>query len=94
MQCVSYLHQMSRRGNDRDDDETKRIEACYGRIQPDLVFAMVWPTLAQEKPLAAGGDFRRRLAAGLRHGRDAHGAKVPHLRKFLHEALMRRASLA
>ena len=51
-----------------------------------LFFAMVWPTLAQEKPapllvvISVDGLRPDYVTAA-----DAHGAKVPHLRKFLHE---------
>src|SRR5258708_18841352 len=65
----------------------KRIEAVLRAVfSLTLFFAMVWPTLAQEKtaPLLVVISVD-----GLRPdyvtAPDAHGAKVPHLRKFLHE---------
>jgi len=65
----------------------KRIEAMLRAVfSLTLFFAMVWPTLAQEKPapllvvISVDGLRPDYVTAA-----DAHGAKVPHLRKFLHE---------
>jgi len=65
----------------------KRIEAVLRAVfSLTLFFAMVWPTLAQEKTapllvvISVDGLRPDYVTAA-----DAHGAKVPHLRKFLHE---------
>jgi predicted AlkP superfamily pyrophosphatase or phosphodiesterase len=65
----------------------KRIEAVLRAVFTlTLFFAMVWPTLAQEKTapllvvISVDGLRPDYVTAA-----DAHGAKVPHLRKFLHE---------
>src|SRR5882724_392812 len=65
----------------------KRIEAMLRAVfSLTLFFAMVWPALAQEKPapllvvISVDGLRPDYVTAA-----DAHGAKVPHLRKFLHE---------
>jgi len=65
----------------------KRIEAVLQTVfSLTLFFAMVWPTLAQEKTapllvvISVDGLRPDYVTAA-----EAHGAKVPHLRKFLHE---------
>ena len=65
----------------------KRIEAVLRAVfSLTLFFATVWPTLAQEKTapllvvISVDGLRPDYVTAA-----DAHGAKVPHLRKFLHE---------
>jgi predicted AlkP superfamily pyrophosphatase or phosphodiesterase len=65
----------------------KRIEAVLRAVfSLTLFFAMVWPTLAQEKTapllvvISVDGLRPDYVTAA-----DAHGAKVPHLRKFLHD---------
>src|SRR5258705_709154 len=65
----------------------KRIEAVLRAVfSLTLFFAMVWPALAQEKTapllvvISVDGLRPDYVTAA-----DAHGAKVPHLRKFLHE---------
>jgi predicted AlkP superfamily pyrophosphatase or phosphodiesterase len=65
----------------------KRIEAVLRAVfSLTLFFAMVWPTFAQEKTapllvvISVDGLRPDYVTAA-----DAHGAKVPHLRKFLHE---------
>ena len=65
----------------------KRIEAVLRAVfSLTLFFAMVWSALAQEKTapllvvISVDGLRPDYVTAA-----DAHGAKVPHLRKFLHE---------
>src|SRR5258706_13925729 len=65
----------------------KRIEAVLRAVfSLALFFAMVWPKLAQEKTapllvvISVDGLRPDYVTAA-----DAHGAKVPHLRKFLHD---------
>jgi predicted AlkP superfamily pyrophosphatase or phosphodiesterase len=65
----------------------KRIEALFRAVfSLTLFFAMVWPALAQEKAapllvvISVDGLRPDYVTAA-----DAHGAKVPHLRKFLHD---------
>jgi predicted AlkP superfamily pyrophosphatase or phosphodiesterase len=65
----------------------KRIEAVLHAVfSLALFFALVWPAIAQEKAapllvvISVDGLRPDYVTAA-----DAHGAKVPHLRKFLHE---------
>jgi predicted AlkP superfamily pyrophosphatase or phosphodiesterase len=65
----------------------KRIEALFRVVfSLTLFFAMVWPAIAQEKAapllvvISVDGLRPDYITAA-----DAHGAKVPHLRKFLHD---------